>query len=779
MEMKSPLQPCYRFGDFRLDPNRMTLERGAERIPATPRVVSTLLYLVEHAGRTVTRDEMLRALWPGRIAEDANLNQAISAVRKILANGSAGEEWVITVPGKGYRFSAVVTTEGGFVEQDAPLFHPASGGNPGLPQAPGHDSRSGPRRRWLRAALAIVVVLGLAAGAALLWPFAHPARRLPKDRTEVVVADLQNETGDHVFDHIVPRLLQVRLAQSPFLRVSSDAKIAKTLALMERRPDSPLTAQVAREACARNNGGAVIAPTIAQLGASYILTVTVTDCLSGQTLVEDKSSAPSKEAIGRALETLSEGVRRRLGESEGSVSRFDIPLAAARTASFDALTAYSEGLWLHSRDRETEAIAAYRHAIALDPQFAMAYDGLYSPLYVTKQFEAANQAAARAYALRGTVSDRDGLLIASHYHFLVEHDLNAAIQDLRLLTSLYPLDSRAWSNLSNVENWLGDYPAAVAAGERALQLEPNSVISYSVLARALNHGGQIDRALKVGGATIAKGLAGGDTRGQMIEQSFELGDRQRADQLIADARGTPLERDSLLAACDVYTESGQMRRAEAAVSRAEELGRPAGISIDYADFAADYLHLGLIDGAKAKLALVPLHDRDGFYWSIAAWVEAPATVEAGLAQALAHHPHDTLLNEFFAPQVRAVLLSRRGRIHEALDVLKLSKPVIYHDISGFYLRGLLQLEAKDGAGAAQSFRSVLEQPGFSYTNPYGLARLGLARALRLSGDIDGSRRAYQAFLADWRQADPDLPPLRAARAEYAVLPAVNAKSRKN
>ena len=771
MDIRSPPAPIYVFGPFRLDAGRMTLTRDGVAVDTTPRVASTLLYLIEHAGELVSREEMLRVLWPGRVAEEANLSQAVSAVRKALATDGDTTEWILTVPGKGYRFTGQVERE----PQPPPSSRP-----PPIPPPEAAAPAEAPRpRRLSRRAMGSGA--GLALGAALAggWLLTHRSQPPREDHTNVVLAAPLNETGEPVFDHVVPRVLQIDLAQSPFLQVAGDAKVAQTLELMKKPLDTPLTDAVAREVCVRNNGGALVTPAVTRLGSSYVLAVSAVDCMGGRTLYEGKATAADKDAVARTLDLLSNRLRARLGEAQASITRFDVPLMAEKTGSFDALAAYSEGVQLHAHGREAEAIAAFQHAVDLDPSFAMAYDGLYNPLYVTKQAERAQAAIAKAYALRDTVSDRDRLLISSHYHFFVQNDLYAALDDLRLFTGLYPREMKAWTNLSNVENWLGDYPSAVAAGERALSLDPNNIASYSVLARALDHDGQIARAVEVDEAAVQRGVAGGDTRGQLIGHTFALGQRRRAEKLIDEAHGTPLERDALLEAFDVYVEGGKMRRADAAVVRALELGRSAGISDDHVAHAQAYLDLGLRDRARAELAQVSPADRDGPYYVLEAWMNEPAGAQADLARALAKTPHDTLLHDYYAPEARAVLLWRRGDARAAVQALQVSSPLIFHDIDAPYVRGLLQLDAGDPAGAAQSFRAVLARTGFGYSTPYDLARLGLARALRRTGDLAGSRQAYAGFFAAWRDADADLPVLKAARAEYAELKSTPPNPRKD
>jgi eukaryotic-like serine/threonine-protein kinase len=311
----------------------------------------------------------------------------------------------------------------------------------------------------------------------------------------------------------------------------------------------------------------------------------------------------------------------------------------------------------------------------------------------------------------------------------------------------------------------------VAAGERALSLDPNATAPYSTLARALNHAGQTARALKVDELAIARGVAGGDTRGQMIAEEFVLGETQRSRNLVIEARGTPLERDALLQLFDIDMATGQVREAEAAAARADAIGRPEGITLDYTDYADALGAVGLTAQARRELSKTPTEERDGYYYATAARTEPISTLANGLQRLLAEEPHDTLLHDLYAPLARARLLERQGKADAAVRALHLAPPAGLHDMNGYYEKGLAQLASGDPAGAAASFRRVLAETGFAYDTPYFNAHLGLARALARTGDIRGAEREYEAFLSSWRSADPDLPPLRQAKAELARLQA--------
>ena len=377
---------------------------------------------------------------------------------------------------------------------------PAATPGAGQASAPESAPHSGPAlavrvaswRLPMAAALGVLAVAGL--GAVGLGRMGAPrAGPLP-----VVVAALQNDTGEAVFDRLVPRLLQIDLTQSPRLQVAGDARVAQTLGLMERPRDAALVPALAREVCARGGGGAVVTPSATRLGGRYVLTLAASDCVSGRALAQDREVVASREDVPQALDRLSARARRALGESRASVSRLEAPLLPARTASFDALRAYSEAMWLAGRGHDVEAVPLFRRAIELDGGFALAWLGLAQTYFHARQWREDADAATHAYALRGALSERDGLFDAYHYHVIVEKDLVAALGSLRALALLYPDDAPILNNLSSLQFELGDYAEAVTSAERALRIEPQATAARFNLMRALTRGGHALRAKAIG-----------------------------------------------------------------------------------------------------------------------------------------------------------------------------------------------------------------------------------------------------------------------------------------
>jgi DNA-binding winged helix-turn-helix (wHTH) protein/Tfp pilus assembly protein PilF len=738
------------FGAFRFDPARGALTCEGAPVVLTARLRDTLRSLLENAGRLVTKDELLQALWPGRIADETNLSQAISGLRKAL--GPKGEGMILTEPGRGYRLGVPVerTTSGEL-----------TGGLSG--------ARAARVPRWAMLA-AIAGALGCAAIVAIASLGPWPSRRAPADGVRVVLANFQNFTHDAAFDHVMDKALEADLAQSPYLIITPDSKIAETLGLMGLARDAPLTADRAREVCERNNGGAVIAGAVGQLGAQYLITLTSSDCASGRILDEQKQEAAGKEAVAVAVDRLAERIRRKLGESDASITRFDVPLMAERTGSFEALRAYSEGLWLHDHGGLVEAISQYAHAIETDPNFAMAYARLSTTYFNLRQPVEDQKYITIAYGLRNQVSEPERFYISERYQQSVTRNTEEGLRILHEWTGVYPRDSRAWVNLSNQANGIGRYAEATAAARRAFDLGEHTGPSYYALITDDAKTNHLAQAQALGEEAMAKGVGGGAVLGETMRIASLRHDEATVQRLMDQARGKPAERDALAAASDIALAKGRRREAFALLDQAAVLGRDQNVESEGAAERALALALfGLSGDARTILAAsTPNLDPQDFLYAMASVGDA-GRAESELEKDLKASPSDTLLNQQFAPEIRAVIALRRGRPDEAERLLAPASPYALRNFDTPYLQGEILLAAKNPVGAARAFQRVLANPGLGPDPQYALSHLGLARALSAQGLHDQAKREYETFLAAWKDADADLPILIAARSEYASL----------
>ena len=325
----------YAFGPFRQDPLCRVLLRDEAVVDLSPKLFDMLLYLIEHPDRVVGKEELMSALWPGRIVEEGNISQIVYGLRKALGNQGDMGRCIATVPGHGYRFTAPVLTlprrtsplpPDAAAAPAAPIVAPpANAGSAGAP-APAQPL---PRQfgRILHNALFIGALTALAAcllGAAL------PRRAAPPitERSSIVMADFINQTGDPDFDPVLGKVLKIDLEESPFLKLIPPHQVGATLQQMERPRDAKLTPELAREVCARNQGKAVLSGAIAAVGSRYLITLEASDCLSGRNLAQGKTEASSKEDVVQALDGLSEDMRQNLSESMASTREPELALAS-------------------------------------------------------------------------------------------------------------------------------------------------------------------------------------------------------------------------------------------------------------------------------------------------------------------------------------------------------------------------------------------------------------------------------------------------------------------
>jgi Flp pilus assembly protein TadD len=302
------------------------------------------------------------------------------------------------------------------------------------------------------------------------------------DKDSVLLADVDNESGDAVFDQTLRLALSIQLEQSPFLTLISDQQIQRSLMLMKQPKSARLTPELAWELCQRNGAEVVIYPSIAKLSDQYILGIRAINCRTGDPVANQQSTAPDKDHVLQAVDSSATELRRRLGESLSQVQKYNTAIEQATTASLPALEAYSVGWMMNYRKGDSAgALAFFRRAIQIDPDFAMAYAALgqaYSNGYEPAH---AAQYLRRAYALRERVSDREKFYIESRYQRLVTGDLIKARLANEQWAQLYPRDAVPLTSLALIDRYLGQYERALSEAQQALHLSLDSAQSYANL----------------------------------------------------------------------------------------------------------------------------------------------------------------------------------------------------------------------------------------------------------------------------------------------------------
>jgi DNA-binding winged helix-turn-helix (wHTH) protein/tetratricopeptide (TPR) repeat protein len=461
---------CLKLGDdFELDLQAYQLRRAGRVLKLEPTPMELLLFLVQHRGELVTRDQIVEKIWGKDVFLDTDnsINGAIRKIRLILKDDPDQPRFVETVSGKGYRFTAPIS------EAEKPdRQHPTADVAPGATPAQGS---AGVQRGKRLLALAITA-LAVLAGATLAYLYTHGKPKLTNKDT-IVLAEFANTTGDAVFDDTLRRGLSVQLEQSPFLSLISDERIHQVLRMMGKPADVRLTPETAREICERTASAAVLDGSIASLGSQYVLGLRAEDCRTGDVLDEEQVQAAKKEDVLNVLGQIATRFRSRVGESLTTVKKYDVPLAEATTPSLEALKAYSAGWQVSFSSGSSAAIPFLQRAVEID--FALLgrfYGDIGESVLSAKN-------TAEAYRLRDHASDQEKFFISLSYELQVTGNLEKGRQACALWVQAYP---RAWVPHGLLS---GDiYPAtgkreeSVEEAKIALDLNPGFSIGYTNLA---------------------------------------------------------------------------------------------------------------------------------------------------------------------------------------------------------------------------------------------------------------------------------------------------------
>ena len=612
--------------------------------------------------------------------------------------------------------------------------------------------------------------------------------RTPKltDKDTVVLAEFTNTTGDPVFDGTLRQGLSSQLEQSPFLNLLSDRRIAQTLSLMAQPKDARLTGELARDVCLRTASAATIEGSISTLGTQYILGLKAVNCSNGDVLGEEQVTANREEEVLKATGEAATKLRAKLGESLASVQKYDAPAENATTASLEALRAYSLGdRAMFSRADNEAAIPLFQRAISLDPKFAMAYARLGNSYGNLGQSARADENLRKAYELREKVSEREKFYIDSHYEMYVTGNLEAAKKTYELWAQTYPRDDHPPIALTVIYERLGDFERELAAAQRALI---NSVtgIAYLNLVDTYRLLDRLEEAKATAQEAQVRHLDSPDIHESLYVSNFLQHDAAGMEREAAGLMVEPgWDRRMLNYEANVAAYAGQFAKARELTRRASSSAQRADAKEAAARYqAAAALRDALVGNTGparqlAEAALALSDGRDTRTRTTVALVLARLG-DSAQAKRLAddlgrRFPEDTILQFNYLPTIHAASALQGGNPAKAVDALVVAAPYELGDVGTgnlqpVYLRGEAYLAARQGAAAAAEFGKILDHPGVVGTLLIGaLAHLQLGRAYVLQGDTAKAKAAYQDFLTLWKDADPDVPILIQAKAEYAKL----------
>ena len=637
-----------------------------------------------------------------------------------------------------------------------------------------------PSLRWLWIAAAPVILV------AAYFILHRPAPKLT-DKDTIVLADFTNMTGDPVFDGTLRQGLSAQLEQSPFLSLISDQRIAQTMALMARPKDSKLTKEVSREVCQRTASAADIEGSIASLGNQYVLGLNAVNCHTGDVLAQEQVTANGKEQVIKALGDAATKLRGQLGESLASVQKYDAPPDNVTTSSLEALQAYSLGDRAAAKGDFAAAISFFQRAVNLDPSFALAYARLGANYDNLGQSARAAESMRKAYELRGRTSELEKLSISSRYELFVTGNLQAARSAYELWALTYPTDAAPHGNLSVIYLGLGEYEKSLRAAQETLRLQPGSSgLAYGNLAGAYMALNRLDEAKATVQEAQSHNLDAPNAHMCLYLVDFLQHDAAGMNHEAAWLVGKPPWEAAVLAnESNNAAYAGEFAKARELTRRAADSAR----RVDEKELSATYMVLDAVreasvgnvafakQGAQAALALANTTTDVEAFSAIALGLTGDSAQATRLALDIGkRNPEDTIVQSQYLPMIRAAVALWNGESGRAVEALAAAAPYELGMGSGIlrlhpiYLRGEAYLAAKQGSAAEVEFQKIVNHPGVVLNEPIGaLAHLGLGRSYELTGEVSRAKTAYQDFFALWKNADPDIPILIQARAEYAKL----------
>jgi serine/threonine protein kinase/tetratricopeptide (TPR) repeat protein len=644
---------------------------------------------------------------------------------------------------------------------------PKAAASPTLPSA----------KKYFRSAIAIAILAAVVL--AIFIGYSRMNRvSAYTEKDSLVVADIANSTGDTVFDGTLKQALQVSLGQSPYFNIISDEKVAQTLKQMEKPPDTRVSAEIGREICQRQGAKALLTGSISQLGTRYVLTLIAQNAANGDQLAYAQTQASSKEGVLDALGKASGQVRGKLGESLGSLQKFDKPLEQATTPSLPALKALTLGnLQLRNGD-SLEAIPFFKRAIELDHDFATAYSSLAGTYFNMGQIELALQYSEEAFKRKDRGTEAESLSIQAEYYFY-RNRIQDAIHTYEVFTQTYPRIATGFGNLAAQYLALGRFDKALPNSLEAVKLAPDNYLAYSDAAMSylgLNRPADAKAILqeaerrKIGGFYLHQQL--GDIA--IVQQdSAALAKEDALAKANPEGELNLLGRDGSLAA-----RHGRLRQARELFAKSSALAT----RLDLKELALNNMaYLATFDSLiGSHTEALQLADK------ILVQSQTPTDqlnladiyARAGredkalqlMREAADKRAEDTMVQNVTLPMIHATIAMNHGDAAKAVDILKAAENYDAAQAELLYTRGYAYLRAGQSAQSVAEFKRVLNLGAYYSADPIiSLAQLGLARAYASAGDKQQARTAYEDFLSLWKDADPDLLILKQAKAEYSKL----------
>jgi eukaryotic-like serine/threonine-protein kinase len=559
---------------------------------------------------------------------------------------------------------------------------------------------------------------------------------------------------------------------------------------MGRAPSERLTSQVAREICQRTASTAVLEGSISSLGSAYVIGLNAVNCRSGDTLAQEQAQVMRKEDVLKALGDAIRKVRPKLGESLTTVQKFDVPLVEASTSSLEALKAFSLGMKAVNSQESSAAVPYLQRAIELDPNFALAHD-LLGGMYATSYLEPglAVEQLQKAFELRDRVSESERLGITADYYGLATGEVEKSIQTYQSWATAYPRSPQPHVSIGFMYANLGRYEDEIKEETEAIRLAADVGPAYANLMEGYIALNRLDEAKAVYRQSIERKMEYQFLHDDMYDIAFLENDAEEMNRQVAAVMGKAGLEDILFShEADTEAFHGRLRKSRElsteAIQSAQRNDLKETAALWQLDSALREAQFGNIERARQDVnsGLQMASTRDV---RILAAMTLACVGDVSRARALAddlqkQFPLNTMLNHYWLPVIRAYIELRGNHPDRAIKLLEetlpydLAFPWPEYSEGGQmhppYVRGQAYLALHQGKEAASEFQKFVDHRTIVANSPLAsLAHLGLARADVLQRDNAKARAVYQDFFALWKDADPETPILKQAKAEYGKL----------
>ncbi|MBZ5655442.1 MAG: winged helix-turn-helix domain-containing protein [Acidobacteriia bacterium] len=760
--------PVTRFGGFELDLQSGVLFRNGTKNRLQGQPLQLLELLLQQPGQLVTREQVRQHLWPdGTVVEfEHSVNAAVKRLRAALDDDADNPAFIETIPRRGYRFIARV--ENGAVPAPAAVEEHLAPVRPLGPTPALWNKRP------------FVLIAGAAVFLLMVASWRVFSARPGLTQTDVILlASFVNKTGDPIFDSSLDKALEVKLTESPFLSLFPEADVRRMMGMMRHEPNERVTQELGIEICKRQGLKAVVVPEIAAFGSKYLITLEAIDAQNQKSIARRQEEVDSKDKVIAALGRAASGLRTQLGERLSSLEKYDAPLDLATTSSLEALQAYREGQMQFRSGKTREAIPFFERAVELDPQFCSAYGMLGHAYFSIGDGETAKKNFAKAFALKdGRVTQEENFQITDYYHSYITGNLEKEMAVLVLYQQAYPR-SVLGNRLGIVYARLGKKEEALEKFKWTIEHSPQPAAHhYSNAAQALLVLDRLDEAKKLLDEWTQKGSLAPFQREMRYRIAWFDHDTATMERLAReipadDVRWLELQLQFAFLRGDL----GKFRSlSQTLVDQDRRANRKENTADDLALHGQLEAFLGN-SGLASKLcheASRMDQDSPSELWRCSeafAYAGEVAQAEVLTAKLDRMFPEDTVQQKVYLPVMRSNIERARGNAVKAADLLA---PALQYrgtlDVN--YQLAQAYLAAGEPAKAAAELEELLGHRGSGWWHIYvPLAQLGLGRAYAMQGEREKSRKAYDDFFTTWKDADPDIPILRQAKAEYKKLTA--------